>query len=298
MLFLHNSVTKLLFDKHAELIPLAIDLAEHGRTIDIQISAIRTLTNIYKYLKAAESMFESYAPALVHLVMFSVENVGTTLHAIRLVYGLSCAPANRDPLRNHQPLVDALSMVSKQKDVNSSFFAILTLVNLFGAMETSSALHVDQNMLTVIFHVISAAMDSEQGWPLNNPLLAFRYLCVVEENRKMRWKQLGSAFLDKILAALGRAIDTSDYEAAENAVSVLAQFASHEHALSQMKANKAEKLNGPFARFKEDVAFHNADKTAQFLRLTISPSLVEFVFPSLASSPSSSSAAAAQNRDD
>ncbi|KAH9261400.1 hypothetical protein BASA81_000032 [Batrachochytrium salamandrivorans] len=123
---------------------------------------------------------------------------------------------------------------------------------------------MDLAMLQLIFGLIARAMNKD-GWELNNPLLAFRYLCVVDHNRKLLWGEYGSEFLTSVLAALQQAIDDKNALAAEYAMSTLAQFSNDTEPVAWIRSNKPQ-----LDEVIEQLApFPDALKTAQFLKLTL-----------------------------
>ncbi|KAH9248596.1 hypothetical protein BASA81_013780 [Batrachochytrium salamandrivorans] len=119
-------------------------------------------------------------------------------------------------------------------------------------------------MLQRIFGLIARAMNKD-GWSLNYPLLAFRYLCVVEHNRQLLWSKYGSEFLTTILAALQQAIEDKNASAMENAVITLTQFVNDTEPVAWMRNNKPQ-LDEVIAQL---APFPDALKTAQFLQLTL-----------------------------
>ncbi|KAH6572374.1 hypothetical protein BASA62_003423 [Batrachochytrium salamandrivorans] len=121
-------------------------------------------------------------------------------------------------------------------------------------------------MLQRIFGLVARAMNKD-GWILNNPLLAFRYLCVAEHNRQLLWGEYGNDFLTSVIAALQQTIDNKNALTAEYAMSSLAQFSSDPEPLAWMRSNKPrldEVIN-------QLAPFPDALKTAQFLQLTLDP---------------------------
>ncbi|KAH9257260.1 hypothetical protein BASA81_004417 [Batrachochytrium salamandrivorans] len=244
------------------LVPLLVAKVE-SNSEQVKNNALIGLNSLAINVNNATEMMAAYSAVLLPLL---VENMsrGTPLEATKMVYQLSCSPANRAILREN--MVAALTKGRENKDVGISLFSLLALVNLFGAEENSKVLKTNLTMLQRIFGLIARAMNKD-GWSLNKPLLAFRYLCVVEHNRQLLWGEYGSKFLTSVLVALQQAIDDKDLDAAENAMSTLAQFSNDTKPLAWMRSNKPQldKVIAQLAPFPE------ALKTAQFLLLAVDP---------------------------
>ncbi|KAH9261153.1 hypothetical protein BASA81_000857 [Batrachochytrium salamandrivorans] len=291
-----------ILTKNPTLVPLLVAKAE-SNSEQVQNEALRMLQNLAINVDNAAKIMETHSAVLLPLLVAKV-NGRTASPATKVVYNLSCSPANRAILRGNDSVVAALTKGREDTNVDISFFSLLTLINLFGAEEDSEVLNTDLAILKRIFKVIARAMNKD-GWHLNNPLLAFRYLCVVEHNRQLLWGEYGSKFLTSVLAALQQAIDDKDLDAAENAMSTLAQFSSDPEPLAWMRSNKPQLdeviaqlapfpdalktapfpdvlKTAPFPDTLKTAPFPDALKTAQFLQLTLEP-------PKVVAAPATSS---------
>ncbi|KAH9260603.1 hypothetical protein BASA81_001070 [Batrachochytrium salamandrivorans] len=230
-----------------------------------QVEALGALNNLAVNVDNAAEIMVACSAVLLPLLVEKM-NGNTPLEAIKMVYNLSCSSANRAILRGNNSVIAALTKGRENGDDDTSFFSLLSLINLFGAEEDSEVLKTNLAMLQEIFEVTARAMNKD-GWKLNKPLIAFRYLCVVKHNRHLLWNEYGNEFLTSVLAALQRAIDDKDLDAAENAMSTLAQFNSDTEPLAWMRSNKPQ-LDEVIAQL---VSFPEAFKTAQFLQLILDP---------------------------
>ncbi|KAH9259360.1 hypothetical protein BASA81_002403 [Batrachochytrium salamandrivorans] len=250
-----------MFTKNPTLAPLLMAKVE-SNSEQVQEAALGVLKNLAFNVDNATEMMATSSAVLLPLLVTKM-NGNIPLEAIRLVYGLSCSPANRAILRGNDSVVAALTK-GREKDVGTSFFSPLALINLFGAEEDSKVLKTDLAMLQRIFGLIARAMNKE-GWDLNHPLLAFRYLCVVEHNRQLLWNYYQSKFLTSVLAALQQAIEDKNASAIENAVITLTQFVNDTEPAAWMRRNKLQ-LDQVIAQL---APFPDALKAAQFLQLTL-----------------------------
>ncbi|KAH9259438.1 hypothetical protein BASA81_002481 [Batrachochytrium salamandrivorans] len=250
--------------KNPTLVPLLMAKMAFNSE-QVQAEALIVLNNLAINVDNAAEMMATSSAVLLPLLVAKM-NGNPRFQATRAIYNLSCSPANRAILRVNSSVVAALTKGRENKDVGTSFFSLLTLINLFGAEEDSKVLKADLAMLQAIFGLIARAMNKD-GWNLNNSLLAFRYLCVVEHNRQLLWGEYGSEFLTSVLVALQQAIDDKDLDAAENAMSTLAQFSNDAEPLVWMRSNKP-RLDEVIDQL---APFPNALKTAQFLQLTLEP---------------------------
>ncbi|KAH9260295.1 hypothetical protein BASA81_001465 [Batrachochytrium salamandrivorans] len=250
--------------KNTKLVPLLMAKAE-SNSEQVQEGALGALQNLANNVDNAAEIMATHSAVLLPLLVAKV-NGSIPLQATIVIYNLSCSPANRTILRGNDSVVAALTKGRENGDDETSFFSLLTLINLFGAEEDSKVLKTDLAMLKRIFGLIARAMNKD-GWKLNNPLLAFRYLCVVEHNRQLLWREYRSEFLTSVLAALQQAIDNKDLDAAENAMSTLAQFSNDTKPLAWMRSNKPQ-LDKVIAQL---APFPDALKTAQFLLLAVDP---------------------------
>ncbi|KAH9261237.1 hypothetical protein BASA81_000941 [Batrachochytrium salamandrivorans] len=250
--------------KYPALVALLVANAESNLE-QVQIRALGVLQNLAVDFDNAVEMVATSSAVLFPLLVEKM-NGGAPLYAIRVMYNLSCSPANRAILCGNNSVVAALAKEREDEDDSTSFFSLLTLINLFGAEEDSEVLKTNLAMLQRIFELIASAMNKDK-WDLNGPFLAFRYLCVVERNRQLIWSCYQSEFLTSVLAALQRAIDDKNTPAVENAMSTLAQFSSDTKPLAWMRNNKPQldEVIGQLAPFPD------ALKTAQFLQLTLDP---------------------------
>ncbi|KAH9254672.1 hypothetical protein BASA81_007439 [Batrachochytrium salamandrivorans] len=221
--------------KNTKLVPLLVAKVE-SNSEQVQEGALSVLQGLAFNVDNAAEMMETHSAVLLPLLVAKM-NGSTRSQAAIVLYNLSCSPANRTILRGNDSVVAALTKGRENKDLDTSFFSLLTLINLFGAEEDSKVLKTDLAMLREIFGLIAHAMNKD-GWKLNNPLLAFRYLCVVEHNRQLLWSKYGSEFLTSVLDALQQVIDDKDLDAAENAMSTLAQFSNDTESLVWMRSNK------------------------------------------------------------
>ncbi|KAH9260391.1 hypothetical protein BASA81_001561 [Batrachochytrium salamandrivorans] len=250
--------------KNTKLVPLLMAKAE-SNSEQVQEGALGALQNLANNVDNAAEIMATHSAVLLPLLVAKV-NGSIPLQATIVIYNLSCSPANRTILRGNDSVVAALTKGRENGDDETSFFSLLTLINLFGAEEDSKVLKTDLAMLKRIFGLIARAMNKD-GWKLNNPLLAFRYLCVVEHNRQLLWREYRSEFLTSVLAALQRAIDDKNALAAENAMSTLAQFSNDTKPLAWMRSNKPQ-LDKVIAQL---APFPDALKTAQFILLAVDP---------------------------
>ncbi|KAH9258643.1 hypothetical protein BASA81_003145 [Batrachochytrium salamandrivorans] len=231
----------------------------------VQFGLLKVLNNLANQHENAVEMMDAHAAKLLPLLVAKMHGE-TLLLSVKIVYSLSCSLENRAMLRVNGALTAVLAEGRETNDLALRAFSTLTLINLFGAEEDSKVLQTDAEMLEEIFDVIGRAMNHD-GWRLNSPLLAFRFLSVVEHNRVALWSKYGSGFLTTILAALQRAVDDKDLDAAENAMSTLAQFSNDPKPLMWMRANKPQ-LDKAIVQLGP---FPEAHKTAQFLLLIVDP---------------------------
>ncbi|KAH9260427.1 hypothetical protein BASA81_001597 [Batrachochytrium salamandrivorans] len=253
-----------MFTKYPTLVPLLVAKAE-SNSEQVQKGALEVLNNLAINVDNAAEMMATSSAVLLPLLVAKM-NGNAPLEATKMIYSLSCSPANRAILRGNDSVVAALTKGRENKDFNTSFFSLLALINLCGAEEDSKVLKTDLAMLRLIFKVIAYAINTN-GWDLNSTLLAFRYLCVVEHNRQLLWGEYGSEFLTRVLAALQRAIEDKNTAAAENAMSTLAQFSNDAEPLVWMRSNKS-RLDKVIAQL---APFPDALKTAQFILLAVDP---------------------------
>ncbi|KAH9256946.1 hypothetical protein BASA81_004767 [Batrachochytrium salamandrivorans] len=228
-------------------------------------SAFYMLCNLALDVDNAVEIMAACSAVLLRLLVAKM-NGNTCLQATKVIYHLFCPLANRATLRGNNSVVAALTKGRANTNVDASLFSLLSLINLFGADEDSKVLKTDLEMLQEIFDLIARAMNKD-GWNLNEPLLAFHHLCVVEHNRQLLWSKYGSKFLTSVLDALQRAIDDKNIPTAENAMSTLAQFSNDTEPLAWMRSNKHQ-----LDQMIEQLApFPDALRTAQFLQLTLDP---------------------------
>ncbi|KAH9260425.1 hypothetical protein BASA81_001595 [Batrachochytrium salamandrivorans] len=240
--------------KNPRLVPLLVTKAESNLE-RVQIKALGVLNNLAIDVDNATEMMAASSAVLLPLLVEKM-NGGIPLQATGVVYGLSCSPANRAILCGNDSVVAALIKGRENRD--TSFFSLLALVNLFG--EDSEVLKTNLEMLQRIFELIAPAMN-KVGCNLNNPFIAFRYLCVVEHNRQLLWSYYQSKFLTTILFALQQAIYDKNAPAVENAVITLVQFSNDTEPLAWMRRNKLQ-LDQVIAQL---APFPKALKMAQFL---------------------------------
>ncbi|KAH9251505.1 hypothetical protein BASA81_010536 [Batrachochytrium salamandrivorans] len=243
----------------------------------VKITALGVLSILTINVDNAAEMMATSSALLLPLLVAKM-NGSTRSQAAIVLYNLSCSPANRTILRGNNSVVAALAKGREDEDRDTRLFSLLALINLFGTEEDSEVLETDLAMLQWIFGLVAHAKD---GWELNTPLLAFRYLCVVEHNRKLLWGEYGSEFLTSVIAALQQAIEDKDTAAAENAMSTLAQFSNDAESLAWMRSNKP-RLDKVIAQL---APFHDALKTAQLLQLTLDQEVAATVAPPVAAVP-------------
>ncbi|KAH9260344.1 hypothetical protein BASA81_001514 [Batrachochytrium salamandrivorans] len=244
------------------LIPLLVAKTE-SHSEQVQEGALKVLKNLATNVANAAEIMATRSTVLLPLLVAKMSG-RTALPATKVIYNLSCSPANRAILRGNDSVVAALTKGRENRDTR--FFSLLALINLFGAEEDSKVLKADLAMLRLIFGLIARAMNKD-GWDLNDPLLAFRYLCVVEYNRQLLWSKYGSEFLTSVLAALQRAIEDKNTPAMENAMSTLAQFSHDTESLAWMRSNRPQ-LDEVIDQL---APFPDALKTAQFILLAVDP---------------------------
>ncbi|KAH6573768.1 hypothetical protein BASA62_002762 [Batrachochytrium salamandrivorans] len=190
-----------------QLIP-ALDAKLEG-TVEVQVEVLHLLSG---RTQNSELMMANHANSLLPKLVAKMKGK-TPLQATTIIYRLSSSGKNQKSLGKNEEVVDALGEGREHFDKDIKLLSILTLVNLFGAVEDTKKLRTDNNII---------AMAREDGWDLNNPLLAFRYLSLVKRNRTELWSNYGSRFFSTILDTLQQAID--DVEAAESAVGILVGF--------------------------------------------------------------------------
>ncbi|KAH9257005.1 hypothetical protein BASA81_004826 [Batrachochytrium salamandrivorans] len=261
----NNENQREMFTLNPMLVPLLVARVE-SNSEQVQTKALEVLSHLACNIDNAAEMMATYSAVLIPSLVTKM-NGNTRLQAARVVYHLSCSPANRAILHGNSSVVAALT--KGREDENASFFSLLALVNLFGAEEDSEVLKTDLAMLQLIFKLIARAMNKDE-WDLNKPLLAFRYLCAVEHNRQLLWGEYRSEFLTSVLAALQQAIDDKDTPAVENTMSTLAQFSNDTEPLAWMCSNKP-RLDEVIVQL---ASFPEALKTAQFLLLAMDPPMV------------------------
>lgn len=239
-------------------------------SLEVQTMVLDVLSNLSGEPEIGARMVARHSEAIFSMALSRMADKTAAVKGVRLVYSLSCSEPNRAIMRENKPVVDALVKMRKSKDESNAFFALLALVNLFGAMEDSPWLNTDEAMLGEIFDLMALARNKE-GWDLNDPLLAFRYLCVVEHNRQALWKRYSSLFLVSVLDALLQAVEEKDAHAAENAVSTLSQFSFEDEPLVWLQSHRPE-LDQVLSKLEaEKLVFGAAFKSAQFLMLRVHP---------------------------
>ncbi|KAH9251384.1 hypothetical protein BASA81_010795 [Batrachochytrium salamandrivorans] len=239
-------------------------------SVEVQTEVLDVFSNLSGDPEIGANMVAKHSNAIFSMALAKMAEKTTAVKGVRLVYSLSCSEPNRAIMRENKPVVNALVKMRKSKDESNAFFALLALVNLFGAMEDSPWLNTDEEMLGEIFDLIALAMKKD-GWDLNDPLLAFRYLCVVEHNRQTLWKRYSSLFLVSVFDALLQAVEEKDAHAAENAVSTLSQFSFEDEPLVWLQ-NHRPQLDQVLSQLdKEKQVFGAAFKSAQFLMLRVNP---------------------------
>ncbi|KAH9257735.1 hypothetical protein BASA81_004201 [Batrachochytrium salamandrivorans] len=233
----------------------------------VQEGALGVLNSLAVNADNATEMMTTSSALLLPLLVAKM-NGKTPLEATRVVYNLSCSPANLAALRRNNLVVAALT--KKREDEDFSFLSLLSLVNLFEAEEGSEVLKTKLAMLRRVFELLALAMNTD-GRSLNKPLLVLHNLCVVKHNRQLLWSKYGSKLLSSVLAALQRAIEDKNAPATENAVSSLAQFSDDTEPLAWMRSNKLQ-LDQAIAQL---APFPKALKKAQLLQLILDQEVAE-----------------------
>ncbi|KAH9251941.1 hypothetical protein BASA81_010145 [Batrachochytrium salamandrivorans] len=206
-------------------------LAVHAGVLDVLCDLVSNAEN-------ATEILSQFAFQLLPLLVNKMDG-GTLLATIRVVYNLSCPASNQPALRENSLLVSALLDAKLTSDAISRELALLTLINLFGYMDSQSTLVVEADMLQDVFSLLQVAGEEHDLWQLNDPLLAFKQLCIVDANRKLIWQQFGSEFLHAVVSGLQQAIASRDVEATESAVLILLLFSSEPGALEWMGISRA-----------------------------------------------------------
>lgn len=206
-------------------------LAVHAGVLDVLCDLVSNAQN-------ATEILSQFAFQLLPLLVSKMSG-STLLATIRVVYNLSCPASNQPALRENSRLVSALLDAKLATDTISRELALLTLINLFGYMDSQSTLVVEAGMLQDVFSLLQVAGEDHDLWQLNDPLLAFKQLCIVEANRKLIWQQFGSEFLHAVVSGLQQAIASGDADATESAVLILLLFSSEPGALEWMGISRA-----------------------------------------------------------
>ncbi|KAH9247359.1 hypothetical protein BASA81_015076 [Batrachochytrium salamandrivorans] len=248
------------------IVPMLLSkLSESDSPEPVQAKALSVLTNLTNSDENATEMLTTYSPVLLPVLLAKMYG-DLLLPTVKVLHNLSCPVANRTTLRAQVDLINGLTQARQNRDKFTALVSLLSLVYLFGAEERSQVLHTDAEMLAKIFDLIPEAMNRVR-WRLNEPLLGFRYLCVVENNRRVLWDEYRSGFFTTLFKALWRAVEDADEPAADNAMSIMAQFGNDPEPLAWMRANRSQ-LDEVMA---ELTPFPNATKTAQLLLLSLDP---------------------------
>ncbi|KAH9261031.1 hypothetical protein BASA81_000735 [Batrachochytrium salamandrivorans] len=245
--------------RNAGLLPLLVSKLECGSSKQLQTAFSSLLNSLLLHCELA-ALSPTLLTAVLSQLLIQMSLATHPTVAAKAIYTLSCFQANRETLCRDQLVLAALAQ--GRENLDTRLLCLLTLVNLFGAEESSDWLEI--GVLPELVDLLAQAVDTG-GEELNLPLLAFRHLCVVPRYRQVLWNEHRLPIV--VLAAAGLAIQVQDWAAADNALSALAQFTNDSEALAWMRNNRSA-LDQVIYQLE---FLSPALTTAQYLLLVVNP---------------------------